>query len=162
MLKGVGLLISTDEMLVYILKSVKLMVYSYTLTYTDVIRHLVQNQGVTHGPVQSSVLSAQKMSQSAFTALDLSLCNKELDVQITISHWENESRRFIECEPLRFSLKAPAFHRPCELDFHIKSTTSDFRNIFSKGLLESFLLLKLSREKWKKLITDYESYLKEK
>ena len=102
------------------------------------------------------------MSQSAFTALDLSLCNKELHVQITISHWENESSRFIDCEPLTFSLKAPAFHRPCELDFHIKSTTSDFRNIFSKGLLESFLLLKLTPEKWKRLITDYESYLEKK
>ena len=95
----------------------------------------------------------------AFTTLDLSLCNKELRVQITISHWENESKCFVDCEPLSTSLKVPAFHRPCELDFHIKSTTKDFRNIFSKGLLESILLLKVTQEDWKKLINDYECYL---
>ena len=95
----------------------------------------------------------------AFTALNLSLCNKELRVEITISHWENESKGFVDCEPLSFSLKVPAFHRPCKLDFHIKSTTKDFRNIFSKGLLESILLLKITQEDWKKLIYDYECYL---
>ena len=94
----------------------------------------------------------------AFTALNLSLCNKELRVQITISHCK--SNCFVDCEPLNFSLKAPAFHRPCELDFYIKSTTKDFQNIFSKGLLESFLLLKVTEGDWTKLINDYKCYLK--
>ena len=99
------------------------------------------------------------MNQQAFTSLNIYLCNKELRVQITIIRWESESGRFVDCEPLSFSLKAPAFHRPCELNFHIKSTTKDFRNIFSKGLLESFLLLKVTKAKWKKVINDYECYL---
>ena len=94
------------------------------------------------------------METGVFTTLDLSLCNKELHVQIIISHWENKSKRFVDCEPLSTSLKVPAFHRPCELDFHIKSTTKDFRNIF-----KSILLLKVTQEDWKKLINDYECYL---
>ena len=98
-------------------------------------------------------------SSATFTTLNLSLSNKELRVQITISR-ENEPGCFFDCEPLNFSLKAPAFHRPCELDFYIKSTTDDFRDIFSKGLLESFLLLKLTKTEWKQLISDYECYLK--
>lgn len=100
-----------------------------------------------------------RSSAAAFTVLNLSLCNKELRVQITISR-ENEAGCFFDCEPLSFSLPAPAFHRPCELDFSIKSTTDDFRDIFSKGLLESFLILKLTKTKWKQLINDYERYLK--
>jgi len=102
------------------------------------------------------------MSQS-FTKLDLYLCNKELDGQITL-RWENESRCFVDCEPFKFSLKAPAFHRPCELNFCFESTTNDFRNLFS-GVLESLVLsVKLTslRGTWKKLITDYEAYLEKK
>ena len=102
------------------------------------------------------------MTQPAFTSLNLSLCNKELHVQITINRLESESGHFVDCEPLNFSLKAPAFHRPCELDFHIKSTTKDFRNIFSKGLLESFLLLKVTKAKWKEVINAYEYYLEKR
>jgi len=97
----------------------------------------------------------------SFTKLDLYLCNKELKGQITL-RWENELRCLVDCEPFKFSLKAPAFHRPCELNFCFESTTNDFRNIFSRELLESFLLLKLTRGTWKKLITDYEAYLEKK
>ena len=100
-------------------------------------------------------------SAAAFTMLNLSLCNKELHVQIIISR-EHKPGCFYDCEPLNFSLKAPAFHRPCELDFSIKSTTDDFRDIFSKGLLESFLLLKLTKTEWRQLIDDYESYFEKR
>ena len=103
-------------------------------------------------------------SLATFTKLNLSLCNKKLDLQITISREnEHDPGHFIDCEPpLDFSLTVPAFHRPCELDFSIKSTTDDFRDIFSKGLLESFLLLKLTKPEWKKLISDYERYLEKR
>ena len=99
----------------------------------------------------------RRSSSAAFTILNLSLCNKELHVQIIISR-ETEPGRFFDCDPLYFFRKAPAFHRPCELDFSIKSTTDDFRNIFSKGLLKIFLFLKLETE-WEQLINDYEYYL---
>lgn len=99
---------------------------------------------------------------TAFTKLDVTLCNKELRVQINIIR-ENKTGSFIDCaEPLNFSLKAPAFHRPCELDFSIKTTTDEFRDIFSKGLMESFLLLKVAKPEWKKLMNEYECYLKER
>ena len=100
-----------------------------------------------------------RSSTAAFTKLNLTLCNKVLHVQIIIS-FEIKPGCFFDCEPFDFSKKAPYFHRPSELDFCIKSTTDDFRNIFSKGLLEIFLLLKLTKTEWKQLMNDYEGYLK--
>ena len=95
----------------------------------------------------------------AFTSLHFSLSNKVLRVKITISRWENKLRRFVDCEPLDFRLKAPSFHRPCELEFKIESTADYFSNIISKKLLESFLLLKLTKEEWQSLIDVYQNYL---
>ena len=98
-------------------------------------------------------------SLATFTTLNLTFYNKELRVQITIGR-ENEPGQFFDYEPaLIFTLKVPTFHRPCELDVSIKSTTDDFRNISSKVLLDTFLLLKLTKTEWKQLIKDYESYL---
>ena len=102
------------------------------------------------------------MSQSstaAFTKLNVTLCNKELRVQITVSY-ESKPGCFSNCEPLNFSLKVPDFYRPRELDFSINTTTDGFRDIFSKELLEGFLFLKLTEAEWKRLVDDYELYLK--
>ena len=104
-----------------------------------------------------------------FTKVMLSLCNKKLLIQITLQKLvqtkvqTDERGCFLDCaEPFEFTLIIPDFHRPSTLDFTITSTAKDFRNIFSKGLLDIFLLLKLTKEDWKKLINEYECYLAEK
>ena len=93
------------------------------------------------------------MNRPQFTTVNMSLCNKDLHIEIRL---ENESGGFVDCKP--FDFRVPGFHRPCELDFRITSTAKDFRNIYSKGLLEIFLLLKLTKGEWKELINEYEGY----
>ena len=132
-------------------------VYRYVRVYISIDSHTTSS---SHSVVASYRMTemTRRSSAAAFTKLNLSLGNKELRVQIIIAR-ENEPGRVFEYEPLIFLRKVTAFHTPCELDFSIKSTTDDFREIFSKGLLEIFLLLKLKTE-WKQLINDYECYLK--